>query len=210
MLMNYGFLLTPNKYSSIDIHISELERAFYTLFPSFDQRRFFKQKFATWEYDADVSGVREYSHDCFKVYYDRIPFKLDDFVTHLFTDVKVFIPHYQNINWYKSDVELENINQWELQELIKKDMVSHVLEERLLELDNLQINFEKMRKDLDDTKIYQLTGLYETHRSICENRQSDLQTSLKIHKESLLLSTRVDGIELKRNDSFTFQNGIEA
>ena len=32
MLMNYGFLIDRNPYSTIELHINELKQAFYTIF----------------------------------------------------------------------------------------------------------------------------------------------------------------------------------
>ena len=100
------------------------------------------RKFNDWEYDADVSGIREYTHETFTVYYDRIPFKIDEFISHLFTDSQIFLdPN-------KLGIKLENISEWDLKDMIKKELINHVLEQRLTELDNLKIMFEKTKRDL--------------------------------------------------------------
>ena len=88
------------------------------------------RKFKTWEYAADTTGLREYSHDVFQesasyckrskvncmitsqVFYDRIPFKLDDFISHLFTEAPVFLSHYQDISWYKMGIKLEDLSSY--------------------------------------------------------------------------------------------------
>ena len=51
-------------------------------------------KFNAWQYDADVTHLREYAHSKFKIFYDRIPFKMDDFFTHLFTGSFNFLHSY--------------------------------------------------------------------------------------------------------------------
>ena len=102
------------------------------------------RKFNSWEYDADVSGIREYTHETFKVYYDRIPFKIDEFISHLFTDSQVFLdPN-------KLGIKIDNVSDWELKDMVKKELIYNVLELRLVELDNLKIKFEKTKRDLGD------------------------------------------------------------
>ena len=50
--------------------------------------------------------------DTNKVYYDRIPFKLDDFISHLLTDSQLFLSHYQDISWFKMGIKLEDVNSY--------------------------------------------------------------------------------------------------
>ena len=62
----------------------------------------------------------------------------------------------------------------------------------------------------DDTKVYQISGLYKTHTTICEKWQAEIRLSLQQQKEAILESIDNPETVLKRNDSFSFQNGIEA
>ena len=57
-------------------------------------KKYFMSKFNAWQYDADVTHLREYSHSKFKIFYDRIPFKMDDYFTHLFTGSFNFLHTY--------------------------------------------------------------------------------------------------------------------
>ena len=50
--------------------------------------------------------------DTNKVYYDRIPFKLDDFISHLLTDSQLFLSHYQDLSWFKMGIKLEDVNSY--------------------------------------------------------------------------------------------------
>ena len=70
------------------------------LFSSVD-KKYFMTKFNAWQYDADVTHLREYSHSKFKIFYDRIPFKMDDFFTHLFTGSFNFLHSYTG-KWAKN------------------------------------------------------------------------------------------------------------
>ena len=62
----------------------------------------------------------------------------------------------------------------DLQCIIKYELVNFCLEVRLVELENLKVKFEKT-KDLDDARIYQLTGIYRTYTNICEKWQAEIQ-----------------------------------
>lgn len=65
-------------------------------------------KFNAWQYDADVTHLREYSHSKFKIFYDRIPFKMDDFFTHLFTGSFNFLHSYTG-KWAKTNVAISQL-----------------------------------------------------------------------------------------------------
>lgn len=120
MLINYGFAIDENPFSAIEIDILELNDAFYNFFRSeiltqnpsnflWDvllwnfsvDKKYFMTKFNAWQYDADVTHIREYAHSKFKIFYDRIPFKMDDFFTHLFTGSFNFLHSYTG-KWVKN------------------------------------------------------------------------------------------------------------
>ena len=80
--------------------------------------------FKKWDYEADTTGIREYSHSIFKIFYDRIgrlhfdqvtwtesvehptdriPFKLDIFFTFLLSPFSSVIHNYEGQRGQRSN-----------------------------------------------------------------------------------------------------------
>lgn len=177
MLLNYGFAIDENFFNSIEIDILELNDAFYNFF-SVD-KKFFMTKFNLWQYDAAVSHLREYSHSKFKIFFDRIPFKIDDFFTHLFTESFNLLHSYTAIKCFSENFKIEDFQNCEiLQDKIKAEMVRYCLEKRLIELNNCTDEFNKSKKTLDDTKIYQISAVFKSHEVICEKWHEELSKNI--------------------------------